>query len=359
MKKSFNSAIKNLAVFSSVIICVVCVIAKMRSISPQDGADLLLYSAGMGTKQEDSKQQNINTEKNNSEDDFQMIEEGEAARYHEISLPKAEQTPDPNRETNTVEEIKSQGGAPVDNFFVNDKTGSGTDLLAELGIDPAVNLKFNGEPEILLYHTHTSEAYLDSFTGFYYTDMNTRTQNQDMSVVAVGEAIKEKLEQAGIGVIHDKTVNDLRYNGSYSRSWEVLQSNLEMYPSIQITIDIHRDSMTTEAGVKYKPTAEIGGRKAAQVMILAGCDSDGSWGDFPDWKENLHLALRLQKKATEKYPELMRPMLFSNSKYNMNATKGSLLIEVGTEVNTAAEARYSGDLIGEVLAETLLETKNN
>lgn len=360
LKKSLNSAIKNLAVFSSVIICVVCVVIKIKNVSLQEGTDLLFYSAGVGTKQDGTAQKSkeINKEKINNEGDFQMIEEGDAALYHEIALPKTEQTPDPSRETLAVEEIKSQGGAQVSNFFVNDKTSSGTDILAELGIDPAIDLKFNGEPEVLLYHTHTSEAYLDSFTGFYYTDMNTRTQNQEMSVVAVGEAIKEKLEQAGIGVIHDKTVNDLRYNGSYARSWEVLQNNLAEHPTIQVTIDIHRDSMTTEAGVKYKPTAEIDGRKAAQVMILAGCDADGSWGDFPDWKENLHLALRLQQKATEKYPELMRPMLFSNSKYNMNATKGSMLIEVGTEVNTAAEARYSGSLIGEALAETLLEGKN-
>ena len=50
----------------------------------------------------------------------------------------------------------------------------------------------------------------------------------------------------------------------------------------------------------------------------------------------------------------MRPLNFSNSKYNMNATRGSMLIEVGTEVNTAAEARYTGRLLGEILAETLL-----
>ena len=111
--------------------------------------------------------------------------------------------------------------------------------------------------------------------------------------------------------------------------------------------------MTTEEGLKYKPTVEIGGRKAAQAMLLAGCDADGSWGDFPDWRQNLRLILKVQQKAQELYGGLMRPLNFSNSKYNMNATTGSMLIEVGTEVNTVSEARYTGQLLGEILAETL------
>ena len=137
----------------------------------------------------------------------------------------------------------------------------------------------------------------------------------------------------------------------------MIQNNLAKYPGIQVTIDLHRDSMTTEAGVKYKPTAEVGGRKAAQAMLLAGCDADGSWGDFPDWRQNLRLMLRVQQKAQALYPGLMRPLSFSNSKYNMNATHGSILVEVGTEVNTVAEARYTGQLVGEILGETLKECR--
>ena len=175
----------------------------------------------------------------------------------------------------------------------------------------------------------------------------------DIIAEAMSQEIKKALEAEGIGVVHDTTVNDALYNGSYSRSWEVLQNNLEKYPGIQVTIDVHRDSMTTEEGVKYKPTAVINGRKAAQIMFLAGSDANGDWGDFPDWRDNLHLALRVQQTASELYPELVRPLDFSDSKYNMNATKGSLLVEVGTEVNTASEARYSGKLVGEILAKTL------
>lgn len=286
-----------------------------------------------------------------------MLDDDGLVPFIKEQLPGPDATPDPNRASAPVEEIVASGGQQIDNFFVKDSTGSGTDLAQELLADPAVAIQANGDVEVLLYHTHTSEAYMADFSGFYYTDMQTRTQNQDMSVVAVGEEIKKELEKAGIGVVHDTTVCDTMFNGSYSRSWEVLEKNLAEHPTIQVTIDIHRDSMTTAEGVKYKPTAEIGGRKAAQVMLLAGCDFDGGWGDFPDWLDNLHLAMRVQQRACEMYPDMMRPMTFSDSKYNMNATKGSMLIEVGTEVNTVAEAKYSGKLMGEILSSILLDLK--
>ena len=281
-----------------------------------------------------------------------LLSNGGVVPFLEDILPGAAATPDPERNSGPVDETALSGGTQVDNFFVRDTTGSGTDLLAELLENPSVQLKGDGSVEILLYHTHTSEAYSRQYTGFYYTDMDTRTQNQDMSVVAVGEAVKRELEARGYGVVHDTTVNDTLFNGSYSRSWEVIQKNLEEYPGIQVTIDLHRDSMTTQEGVKYKPTAVINGRKAAQFMVLAGCNANGDWEDFPNWEQNLRLMLRVQQKAAELYPGLARPLSFSNSKYNMNATPGSMLIEVGTEVSTVSEATYSGRLLGEILAET-------
>ena len=262
-------------------------------------------------------------------------------------------TPDPSRSSAPVEEIQLEGGAQVADFFVKDSTGSGTDLLAALEEEPSVHWKRDGSAEILIYHTHTSEAYSQSYTGFYYTDMATRTEDPDQSVVAAGEALKQALEAQGFGVVHDTTVNDTLYNGSYDRSWEVLQKNLAEYPTLQVTIDVHRDSMTTDSGVKYKPTVTVNGRKAAQVMLIAGCDANGGWGDFPRWEENLRLALRVQQKLQQLYPGLARPLNFSNSKYNMNATPGSMLVEVGTEVNTVSEARYAGQLAGDAIGQAL------
>ncbi len=363
---------KGLATALCLAICVWCAADALKGWTAENGRTALLFAAGLEADSpapspsarpdptpaapelftisapgvESSREANGGSDS--------TIEKDEIAPFHADLLPGLSATPEPNRATGPVQEIQADGGAQVADFFVRDTTGSGTDLAAELQEDPAIHIKGDGSVEVLIYHTHTSEAYSQSYTGFYYTDMETRTGNQEKSVVAVGEELKKALEARGIGVVHDTTVNDELYNGSYSRSWEVLQKNLQEHPGIQVTIDLHRDSMTTEEGIKYKPTAVIGGRKAAQIMFLAGCDADGGWGDFPNWRENLRLILRAQQTAQRLYPGFARPLSFSNSKYNMNATTGSMLIEVGTEVNTVSEARYSGQILGEILAETLL-----
>lgn len=350
---------KNLAVLLSVCVCLCCAGGSLKDWFEEKGA--FLTAAGADIIEESSappQERGAAAEYSGAVEreihsDGVLPDDG-VVPFHSDLLPGFTATPDPGRSTGQVEEILLDGGTPIANFFVRDTSGSGTDLLAELSESPDVHIKGDGSVEVLIYHTHTSEAYSKDAPGFYYTDMETRTQNQDMSVVAAGEAMARELQARGIGVVHDKTVNDLVYNGSYSRSWEVIQKNLSEYPGIQVTIDLHRDSMTTEEGVKYKPTAQIGGRNAAQAMLLAGCDASGEWGDFPDWEWNLRLILRVQQKAQELYPGLMRPLDFSDSKYNMNATRGSMLVEVGTEVNTVAEAKYTGRLLGEILAKTLL-----
>jgi len=397
MRKSlWVRVIKNLAAWGCLAVCVWCAGSALKSWAAENGADALLFAAGLrkaelpapagnpastdnSASAAESAPEGVSSspEKPNGVEKaglfnpkaagpspgflsgrLEVLGDDGIVPFHNDELPGAAATPDPERVSAPVEEITLDGGEQIADFFVRDTTDSDTDLNAELQESPAVSFKGDGSVEVLIYHTHTSEAYSKEYTGFYYTDMETRTQNQDMSVVAAGEALKKELEARGFGVVHDTTVNDELFNGSYSRSWDVIQKNLEEYPGIQVTIDLHRDSMTTQEGVKYKPTVTINGRKAAQVMLLAGCNANGDWEDFPDWRDNLHLILRVQQKAAELYPELARPLDFSDSKYNMNATKGSMLIEVGTEVNTVSEAKYSGKLLGEILAETFEGMKN-
>ena len=354
MKQGFVRWVKNVAVLGSAALCLWCAAGEFQSWARREGDDALLFAAGMRAQAASSQEASPAPTATPAPDYF-LPDDG-VVSLAAAQEPQASATPDPSRSYAPVEEIQLSGGAQVGNFYVKDSTGSGTDLSAALQEEPSVHLKQDGSVEILIYHTHTSEAYSQSYTGFYYTDMETRTTNQEQSVVAAGEALKQALEAAGFGVVHDTTVNDTLYNGSYDRSWEVLQKNLAEYPTIQVTIDVHRDSMTTDSGVKYKPTATINGRKAAQVMLIAGCDADGGWGDFPRWEENLRLALRVQESLETLYPGLARPLNFSNSKYNMNATPGSMLVEVGTEVNTVSEAVYAGQLVGQALAPVLEAT---
>lgn len=270
------------------------------------------------------------------------------------SLPEEEETVSAAEEGAPVVERTMHGGQAVAAFFVQDSTGAGLDLEEELQQDPEISVQTGGEPMVLIYHTHTTECFLPAFTGYITEADPVRTLDETKNMVAVGERIAEVLTARGIGVVHDKTVHDHpAYTGAYDRSWETIQKNLERYPSIVMTIDVHRDAMVAEDGTAYKPTAEVGGQKAAQIMIITGRDPDGSYG-FPNWRKNLHMALQLQQCASEKYGDLMRPLNFCDRRYNMNATVNSLLVEVGTHVNTLGEALYSATLFGDALSDVLL-----
>ena len=271
-------------------------------------------------------------------------------------------TPDPNRTYYEVKEIDASRSADACGISINDSTSSGTDIAAKLSesFEPefADYELFSGEPLVLIYHTHTSESYEQSFRGFYYEDDVYRTLDESENVCAVGEALKEVLEKAGIGVLHDTTYHDSpAFNGAYSRSKETALSYLEKYPSIKITIDLHRDAMVTDEGLSYKPTTKIDSRKAAQMMIIAGCDPDGELG-YDNWETNLLFSLQTQKAGESLYPGLMRPLMFCRRSYNMGLTDTSFLVEVGTQSNTLSEAVYSGKLLGNILTKVITENLN-
>lgn len=210
------------------------------------------------------------------------------------------------------------------------------------------------EPQVLIVHTHATEAYEPVLSDAFDTRQTWRSTDDEQNMVQVGNRIAGELEAAGIGVIHDVTQHDYpTYNGAYERSAKTVKSRLEEYPSIKVVLDVHRDAIQPAEDTVVKATAEIDGKKAAQVMIITGCD-DGTM-NVPDWAYNLRFAAALQSTAEEKYEGLMRPVFFCYRKYNMDLTRGSILLEFGSHGNTLREAEYSGELIGKALAEVLVQ----
>lgn len=251
-----------------------------------------------------------------------------------------------------VENTYGYGGTLVGNSYVKNKTGLDIDFEESLKKNLTFEVKKNSnEPQVLIYHTHTSEAYMDEDVDFFYDCFYSRTENNDFNVVAVGDAITKSLEDNGIKTLHDKTIHDITYNGSYDRSAETIRSNMEKYDSIKVVLDIHRDAIGTEVQ-KIKPVFTYNGKKGAQIMILSGCDTNGDMG-FYNWKNNLNFALKIQNTAENLYPDMTRPLSFGYFAYNEYICDGSLLIEVGTESNSIDEAVYTGELLGNVLAKVL------
>ncbi len=325
----------------------------------QNFAPLLSALLGQNNEEDDAKSSQsenflpalTSTDDGAQSADIVIDENGQAVEFIPEHLPTV--SPDPTRASFPVVNTVVGGGTAVSNFYVKDTSGASVDLLTQLEKDLPFDTSDLSEPTVLIYHTHGTESYFLSPVSYYYGDDSFRSAAYNENVTVVGAQMKKVLEEHGIGVIHDTTLHDdISYNGSYSRSKETVNSYLEKYPSITVTIDVHRDSLTTDEGLKYRPVIEIDGKQAAQVMIITGSDPDGSL-DFPTWEENLILALKLQEEAATTYPGLMRPLMYCQRVYNMNATNASLLFEIGAEVNTFSQAKYAGELMANVLANVL------
>ncbi|MDR3344825.1 MAG: stage II sporulation protein P [Oscillospiraceae bacterium] len=222
------------------------------------------------------------------------------------------------------------------------------DIKAELAKKPDIAVKNKKKPAVLIFHTHTTESYALFERDFYTAEDTGRSKDPARNMVRVGDEIAAQLEQAGYGVIHDTTIHDTSYNGSYSRSAVSIRKHLDEHPEIQVILDIHRDAIHT-GNSRQKPVAKINGKKAAQLMIVTGAE-EGTITNFANWKSNLTFALHLQKAIVDSYPGLARPVFFCQRVYNMDMGKNNLLVEVGTDANTLDEAAYSGRLLGRALA---------
>lgn len=227
---------------------------------------------------------------------------------------------------------------------------------SEVGKLPDIQITDTDQPQVLIIHTHATESYEPYDVGYADRDYSARSTDNEQNVVAVGAQIARQLEAAGIGVIHDTTQHDNpSYNGSYDRSLETVESYLEQYPTIQVVLDIHRDAIERDGGVRVKPTVKIDGKKAAQVMICVGCGSDSA--QVPEYRQNLRFGAMLQNQLQTDYPGLARPLYLCNRNYNLHLTKGSLLIEMGGHANTLEEALYSGEMVGKAVARVLEKLK--
>ena len=208
-----------------------------------------------------------------------------------------------------------------------------------------------GQPQILIVHTHSSEAYtMDDFDRYTPSD-NTRTQDTNYNVIRVGDALTEALREYGLEVIHDRSIYDYpSYTGSYTRAGEAIGQYLAEYPSIAIVIDLHRDAIGS-GDVVYKTIAEDETAPCAQTMFVVGTDFSGL--EHPNWQDNLKLALYLQASVHTAHPTLQRPIKLVKERYNQQLTGGSLILEVGSNGNTLAEALNAIEFFAEAAGPAL------
>ena len=272
-----------------------------------------------------------------------------------------EEQPDlrPSRESEGIVEMTGQGKEgslylSEGGVYVYNRTG--LDLDSSLLGEGTVEVTLGEGPQILIVHTHGSEAYSMSDGDTYEESDPYRTTDCTHNVVRVGEEMATVFRAYGFQVIHDTTLCDYpAYNGAYDRSKAVVEQWLEQYPSIKVVLDVHRDALVGSEGEVYKMVSVEAGQKVAQVMIVLGTDAGGA--SHPRWKDNMAFALCLQRNLVKGYTSLVRPTVLRKSRYNQQLSPGSILVEVGGHGNTLSEAIAGGRLWADNVARTLLEMK--
>ena len=232
----------------------------------------------------------------------------------------------------------------VRNFYAIDaNTMAGSDQLSVeklLGMDMTLPQEGDG-PQILIYHTHSQEAFADSVPG----DVNT-------GIVGVGECLTKILtEQYGYRVLHNTGQYDVETrDNAYSRALPAVEQILAENPSIQVIIDLHRDEVAEET----KLVTDIQGRPTARFMFFNGLSRTRKTGDIDylaneNQEANLAFSFQMQLKVAEYYPGLTRRIYLKGYRYNMHLRPRTLLVELGAQNNTVEEAINACDPLAHIL----------
>jgi stage II sporulation protein P len=209
--------------------------------------------------------------------------------------------------------------------------------------------KNSRQQRILIYHTHTHEAY-EQVDGDPYEALEAwRTADTGHSVVRVGEALASRLRRYGFDVVHDVTDHEgSQLSTAYTRSLATLMRYSERF---DLYIDLHRD-----AYIEGDPVAVTSdtGEEMAPVMLLIG---NGNGFDVKPWyTQNLSFAQALEARINRESPGLCKPVLVKDGRYNQNIGVFSVLIEVGHNQNTLVQACNSVAPIARAIYSLLVES---
>jgi len=213
------------------------------------------------------------------------------------------------------------------------------------------------EPRILIYHTHTTEAYTQTPAYTYEEAGAWRTRDNTRNVVAVGEALATCLREVyGFSVIHDATDHEPpRLATAYERSEATMQKMREAFPSIELCIDLHRDSYT----VTDEPTRDfvtVNGAELARMMLVVG--QGEKYEVKPSFGSNYGLAERITARLQAVHEKLARPIRTKEGRYNQHITSHCILVELGHNANTLEQALASVPYLAEAIAVALVERQN-
>lgn len=263
------------------------------------------------------------------------------------SLPDAPQDDaDNGAASQTIAPTSPSGFVQIGDVFIKNNS---TKALDPAWFDGSFAAALSDDaPQVLIVHTHGSEAYTMPKGQEYAPTGTCRTADNSVNMIRVGDEIAAVLSSYGISVLHDRVLyDDPAYDGAYERAADAIRGYLEKYPTLSFVLDVHRDAIEDKAGHQYKVITREDPR-CAQISFVMGSNND-------HWLENVKLAVAVQQRLTDTSPTLMRPMTLRNSNYNQHLTTGSMLVEIGTAGNSLSEALRAAQLFAMGFAQVVTE----
>ncbi len=230
--------------------------------------------------------------------------------------------------------------APAENEHTDDVVSIQSEIMRDE--TPVSNGK-----RVLIYHTHTHEAYEMDYPDEYVELERWRTDDDEHNIVRVGAELTTLLEARGFEVVHDETDNE---QNDLSTAYERSLVTLDAYAgeSFDLYIDMHRDAYTEGQA----QTCSYGGESAAKLMVLIG--SGENFNVKPFYKQNFAFAQKLTEAVNGVCPGLCRDVMVKTGRYNQHIGVNAILVEVGNNRNTLEQALASMPALADAITHVML-----
>lgn len=287
-----------------------------------------------------------------------LVSCGTAAIYREFPRPEAKTAFAEEDDVFVVEVARdtpvptvevTHTPAPENTTLSQEDTTLRVEVIRETAPPPAW-----ADKQVLIYHTHTWEAYEQVADAPYRETEKWRTQDERCNVVAVGAALAANLQALGLRVVHDTTAfepPDL--DDAYARSLNMLDKRSQEGEVYDLYIDLHRDALSTQSTIRR--TVIIGGEECARFMVLVGKGTTGGYEEKPDWEANLALAQRITSSLNGQQEGLARDVKIKTGRFNQHVAPCSVLIECGVNTNTLQQVMNGIPYLAQAIADALAE----
>ena len=212
-----------------------------------------------------------------------------------------------------------------------------------------------GQKRVLIYHSHTYEAYEQTKENSYEPTQQWRTKDNRYNVVRVGDELSKLLTAAGYTVVHDTTAYEPPVlSSSYTRSLKMLENSIAQGEKFDLYIDLHRDAYSS--GMAGNNTVNVGDQQIAKLMMLIGKGTGLTGAGFdkrPDWEKNLAIAQRITDALNEQVQGICRPVNLTSNRYNQHIAPCCVLVEVGNNKNTLEEVLASVPYLSDAIVTAL------